>query len=133
LKNLLLLCISFISLSLKAQRLESFYVNLYTDSLKKGTYNYINIDGLLSNGKYIPLTGKQIYFSSSHGKFYGNSLWIDSNTTTEKVMITVKLIADTSQQKSFEMYVKIKKDEALKTEKELLDEIKQPPKNKNKN
>ena len=117
----------------KAQKVESIYVNLYTDSLKKGTYNYINVDGLLSNGKYIPLNNTQVCFTSSHGEFNGNSLWIDSSMLSGKVLINVKLIADTSNQKSFEMYIKTKKDEDLKTEQEILDEMKQQQKKKKKN
>ncbi|MBL0056604.1 MAG: hypothetical protein IPP31_10530 [Chitinophagaceae bacterium] len=40
----------------RGQKVENIYVNLYTDSLKKGTFNYINIDGKLSNGRFIPWT-----------------------------------------------------------------------------
>ncbi|MEO6705385.1 MAG: hypothetical protein ABIN04_06000 [Ginsengibacter sp.] len=56
----------------KGQNIDSIYVHLYTDSLKKGTFNYINIDGKLSDGSYIPLDTSNIFFSSSDGKFYGN-------------------------------------------------------------
>ena len=31
--------------SVNAQKVDSIYFHLYTDSLKKGTYNYINVDG----------------------------------------------------------------------------------------
>ena len=31
----------------KAQKIDNIFVNLYTYSLKKGTYNYINIDRLV--------------------------------------------------------------------------------------
>ena len=54
-----------------AQKIEGIYANLYTDSLKKGTYNYINIDGKLSNGHYIPLDTSDIIFTASEGKFSG--------------------------------------------------------------
>ena len=69
--------------------MESIYVNLYTDSLKKGTFNYINIDGKLSNGKYLPLDSTHLIFWASAGKFSGNSLWIDRNFTPQKVDIKV--------------------------------------------
>ncbi len=117
----------------KAQRIDSIYVNLYTDSLKKGTYNYINVDGLLSNGNYIPLDSTQLIFTSSHGKFVGNSLWIDRDIKCQKVAIQITLKTDRTQQKNFVMFIKIKEDELLKTEKELLDEMKQKRKSEKKN
>ena len=54
---------------LKAQKVDSIYFHLYTDSLKKGTYNYINVDGKLSDGTWKPLTAKDILFSSSSCEF----------------------------------------------------------------
>ena len=36
-----------------AQKIDSIYFHLYTDSLKKGTHNYINIDGKTSDGKWM--------------------------------------------------------------------------------
>lgn len=113
----------------KAQRIDSIYVNLYTDSLKKGTYNYINVDGLLSNGNYIPLDSTQLIFTSTHGKFFGNSLFIDRNISCQKVAIQITLKADRTQQKNFVMFIKTKEEEPLKTEKEILDEMKQKRKN----
>ena len=124
-KKGLLLDLIFAGLAGKAQRIDSIYVNLNTDSLKKGTYNYINVDGLLSNGNYIPLDSTQLIFTSSHGKFFGNSLWIDRNINCQKVALQIALKADRTQQKNFVMFIKTKEDEPLKTEKELLDEMKQ--------
>ena len=89
-----------------SQKIDSIYVNLYTDSLKKGTYNYINVDGLLSNGHYLPLDSTHLVFSSSNGKFYGNTLWIDRNTTLEKVRISVVLRQNPAIRKEFEIWVK---------------------------
>ena len=109
----------------KAQRIDSIYINLYTDSLKKGTYNYINVDGLLSNGNYTPLDSTQLIFTSSQGKFFGNSLWIDRDISCQKVAIQITLKADRQQQKNFVMFIKTKEEEHLKTEKQLLDEMKQ--------
>ncbi len=33
-----------------AQKIEYVNFNLYTDSLKKGLHNYINVDGYIGNG-----------------------------------------------------------------------------------
>lgn len=120
-KYLLAASLFALSLSLKAQVIDSIYVNLYTDSLKKGTFNYINIDGKLSNGHYIPLDSTQIIFTASAGKFYGNSLWIDKNFTPEKVHITVVLRKNPAMTKSFDICVKTKEnDERLKTPEEIM-------------
>lgn len=126
----ILLCLAINS---KAQQIKQIYVDLYTDSLKKGTYNYINIDGQLPNGKYIPLDSTQLIFTASAGKFSGNSLWIDKNFRDEKVDLTVTLREDRSLHKEFTLYIKKKPDPELKTSDELMREIRnrgKPGKNK---
>lgn len=108
-------------MGVKAQQVDSIYVNLYTDSLKKGTYNYINIDGLMSNGKYLPLDSTHIIFTASAGRFYGNSLYIDKNITADKVNIKAVLRNNPAIFKEFTIYIKIKPDsDNLKTVDELL-------------
>lgn len=102
-----------------AQKIESIYVNLYTDSLKKGTYNYINIDGKMPNGRYLPLDSTQLIFWASAGKFSGNSLWIDKNIKEEKIDIKVTLRSNPGMVKAFTMYIKKQPDPPLKT----LDEV----------
>lgn len=107
-----------------AQKIDSIYVHLYTDSLKKGTFNYINIDGLLSNGKYIPLDSTQISFSSSHGRFHGNSLWLEPDCKEEKITIYAVMKNNRELRKEFVLYVKKKNDnQQLKTEQQVLDEM----------
>ena len=128
-KYLLFLFILTASVS-KAQKIDSIYVNLYTDSLKKGTFNYINIDGLLPNGGYIPLDTTYLIFSASAGKFFGNNLFIDKNFKEEKIAIKVQLRRNPAQFKSFEMYIKKKPDnEILKTTDQIMNEMKQKKKN----
>ena len=113
-----------ISFAAKAQKVESIYVNLYTDSLKKGTFNYINIDGRLSNGKYLPLDSTYLIFWASAGKFNGNSLWIDRDFTVEKVNIKVTLRSNPVLFKEFTLYIKKKPDPELKTMDELMNKSK---------
>jgi len=108
----------------KAQRVDSIYVNLYTDSLKKGTYNYINIDGLLSNGRYLPLDSTQLIFTASAGTFKGNSLWIENSFVERKVSIKVTLKQNPALYKEFDMYIKQKPDGPLQTVDELMSEMK---------
>ena len=106
----------------RAQKIDSIYIHLYTDSLKKGSYNYINVDGLLQNGKYIPLDTSHVEFSSSAGVFSGNSLVLPFDFREEKVDITV-MLKNSTIRKDFTMYVKRKEDEPLPT----LEEISTPP------
>jgi hypothetical protein len=124
-KKLLSVILLFTFFISKAQKIDSIYVNLYTDSLKKGTYNYINIDGLLSSGKYLPLDTNQIILSSSYGKFYGNSLLIDKDCKVEKVHIHVTLKKNPALSKHFIMYIKKKEDnERLPTAEEVINKMK---------
>jgi hypothetical protein len=129
-KKLVYLTLLFAASSGKAQQLDSVYVNLYTDSLKKGTYNYINVDGLLKNGSSMPLDTNHIIFKCSYGKFYGNSLWIDRDIKVAKVDIQVISKKDNKLIKDLEMYIKTKEDEALKTEDEVLADLKEQRKRK---
>ena len=120
LKRFLPVILFLISFGAKAQKVDSIYVNLYTDSLKKGTYNYINIDGLLNNGHYMPLDSSHIQFSATAGKFYGNSLFVAKDFTGEKITIKAVLRTNPAIHREFTMYIKIKPDnENLKTVEEL--------------
>lgn len=105
-KSLLLLLLVLGSYTVKSQSLDSLFFNLYTDSLKKGTYNYINVDGLYSDGKYLPLTADELVFTSSHGKFDRNSLFIDSNFSEKKVTVQVALKKDPRVKKEKVIYIK---------------------------
>lgn len=111
-----------ISIGAKCQKIDSIYFNLYTDSLKKGAYNYINIDGKLSNGKYMPLMDDEVVFKSNIGSWKGNSLILDTSTKEEKVTITATLKSSTEVTKSTDIYLKkINSDAILKTEKEVIE------------
>ena len=116
---MLFLCIGFSSV-MNAQKIDSIYVHLYTDSLKKGTYNYINIDGKLSNGRYLPLDSSQLTFTSSDGKFYGNSLFLPADFPKPKVHIKAVLKSDPAIYKEFDIYIKQTPDPELKTLEEIL-------------
>lgn len=120
-KRFLPLIATLLASSATAQKIDSIYVHLYTDSLKKGTYNYINIDGLLQNGRYLPLDTTQLVFTASSGRFVGNTLFIDKDFKEEKVTIKTVLKANPALYKEFVMYVKKKNDdENLRTVDELL-------------
>ncbi len=116
--------------SLKSQQIESIHFNLYTDSLKKGTHNYINVDGKLSNGKWLPLTAKEIQFSSSECSFSGNELIIPADCTVEK--ITVKAVLKSNPKLWLEktIWIKKKPDPELPTKEEVMQELKTKKKQK---
>lgn len=105
----------------RAQQVDSIFFHLYTDSLKKGTHNYINVDGKLSNGNWLPLTNKEIDFTSSTGKFVGNSLIIDTAFKGEKVTVKAVLKNNTAIWKETTIYIKkVEIVERLKTVDEIL-------------
>jgi hypothetical protein len=122
-KVILFILVVFSSLAASSQKIESIYFNLYTDSLKKGVYNYINVDGKLVNGTFLPLMSDEVTFISSSGKWEGNSIIIDSASKTDSVVITATLKSRPEVKKSVTIYIKkIDNQPPLKSEKELLDD-----------
>ena len=99
------------------------YVHLYTDSLKKGVYNYINIDGKLANGRFVPLDTADVTFTSSGGTFYGNSLWVEPGFNKTNITIKAVLKSNPAVFKEFTLYIKKKRDDSkLKTVDEIMNE-----------
>lgn len=85
---LLLICWSQ---KLRAQMPDSIYFNLYTDSLKKGSWNYINVEGRMANGKIVPLSARTLTLQASKGKIEEMSIWIDWNASSDSVIVEVRL------------------------------------------
>jgi hypothetical protein len=118
---LILLLVTTAGLVGRAQQVDSIFFHLYTDSLKKGVHNYINVDGKLSNGHWLPLTNKEIDFTASAGKFEGNSLVLDSTFKGEKVTVKAVLKKNTAIWKEIDIYVKkVEVNERLRTVDEIL-------------
>jgi hypothetical protein len=115
-----------------AQKIDSIYFHLYTDSLKKGFYNYINVDGKTADGKWLPLTAEEIIFSTANDSalhFKNNDLFIDSAYTKETVK--VKAVLKNNPQIWKEVTIHIRKrgfDEPLMTNEEVLREYRKPRK-----
>lgn len=123
-RKLLLLFIVLSSLNTAAQKIEGIYFNLYTDSLKKGFYNYINVDGKYADGTWQPLDTMQIRLSANAGTFKGNAVFIDSSYNGET--ITVKAVLKNNPAIWKEVVISIRKrgfDEPLKTNDEILNDI----------
>ena len=125
-KPLVIVCVVLplallLSTTTQAQKIESIWFNLYTDSLKKGVHNYINVDGKLDNGRYTPLDNKQITLTSNYGVWQGNDLIIDSSYNKDSVVVTAVLKSDVSITKSVTIYMKRNlTPERLPTEAEVL-------------
>lgn len=130
-KKIILFLILTISISsLFAQKVDSIYFNLYTDSLKKGQHNYINIDGKLSNGRWMPLSAKDIQFSCSDADFEGNELIIPENFKKEKVTVKAVLISNPAIWLEKTIWIKTRPDPELPTRDEIMKSV---PSKKNKN
>lgn len=69
---------------------------------------------------------------ASDGKFTGNDLWIPKDFKKEKVDIKVTLLSDTSVCKMFTVYIKKLPDPELRTEQEILEEMKRSQSKKRK-
>jgi hypothetical protein len=117
-----------------AQKIDSIYFHLYTDSLKKGTHNYINVDGKFSDGKWMPLTAKEINLISSYGTFEGNELILPAECTVQKLTVKAVLKSNPSLWKEVTIWIKKKPDdEVLPTNDEVLKGKTQKSKSKHSN
>jgi hypothetical protein len=120
-KILSILAIPFLSVPVFSQKIDSIYFHLYTDSLKKGQHNYINVDGKLSNGQWKPLTSKEIQFTSSSAKFEDNDLVLPSDFKEEKLKVKAVLKSNPEIWKEITIWVKRLPDpDRLPTKEETL-------------
>jgi hypothetical protein len=123
-KLLFFLLIACACYQAQSQKVQSITFNLYTDSLKKGFYNYINVDGKLSDGTWQPLDTSQIRFSASTGFFKGNDLFIDSSFSGDKILVRATLKSNPSTTKDTIIYIRKRGfDEPLKSGEEILEEM----------
>jgi len=110
-KKILLPCLFLLFIQLlSAQKVDSIAFHLYTDSLKKGVHNYINVDGKLSNGNWLPMSAKEISFTSSVGYFEGCNLLIPVNYTGENVVVNASLKSNPAVYIKTTIWMKIKPD-----------------------
>ena len=110
--------------AVSAQKVDSIYFHLYTDSLKKGFYNYINVDGKLTDGSWTPLDSTKVLFISDAGFFKGNDLFIDSSYKGETARVKAVLKSNPSVHKEVVIYIRKRGfTEPLKTNEEIMDEM----------
>ncbi len=114
-----------------AQSIVDIRFNLYADSVKNTIDNYINVEARLSNGRYMPLTDKEITFSSDHGFWRGNSLVLSKVKNVNAVNITAQLKSDTSKKISTMVYIQKYPDPGVfLTERDFMNKMqkrRQPP------
>jgi hypothetical protein len=111
----------FLTVPLFSQKIDSIFFHLYTDSLKRGQHNYINVDGKLSNGQWQPLTSKELDLTSSAGKFEGNELVLPANFKEEKVKVKAVLKINPDILKEITIWIKKLPDpDRLPTKEEIL-------------
>lgn len=123
-RKLLVIILLAVGLGAKAQKVDSIYFHLYTDSLKKGFYNYINVDGLMSDGSWSPLDSTSILLISDGGFFKGNDLFIDSSYQGEFVHVKAVLKSHPAIYKTTVIYIRKRGfDEPLKSNDEILDDL----------
>ena len=132
-KILLLIIIANITAVVSAQKVDSIYFHLYTDSLKKGQHNYINVDGKLSNGRWLPLTSKELIFSCNEAVFEGNELIIPMDFQQEKVTVKAVLRKDPAVFIEKTIWIKTAPDPALPTKAEIMNNPAPSSDNKRKN
>jgi len=129
-KILMIIAITFFSTPIFAQKVDSICFHLYTDSLKTGRHNYINVDGKLSNGKWQPLTSKEIQFSASAGEFEGNDLILPVGFKQEKITVKAVLKSNTSVREEKTIWIKkLPEPDRLPTKDEMLDKPKHSKRN----
>jgi hypothetical protein len=128
-KKTILLFLFFAAAKLgSAQKVDSIYFHLYTDSLKKGYFNYINIDGKMTDGTWIPLSANDLILTVEKDtalRFEKNDLFIDSSYTKETVTVKAVLKENPKVWKEVTIYIRKRGfDEPLKSNQEHLDDLK---------
>ena len=123
-RRLLFLMALACALKAPAQKVEGIFFNLYTDSLKKGFYNYINVDGKCADGTWLPLDTTQVRLTANTGYFKGNDLFIDSSYTGETITVKAVLKKEPAIWKETVIYIRKRGfDEPLKTNEEILNDM----------
>jgi hypothetical protein len=119
-RYLVVITLALVSSPLLAQKVDSIFFHLYTDSLRKGQHNYINIDGKLSNGSWVPLSTKEIDLSCTSAKFEGNELVIPYGFTAANVIVKAVLKANPSIRIQRTIWIRQNPDPDLPTRNEIM-------------
>jgi N-acetylmuramoyl-L-alanine amidase len=96
-----------------AQQITSIHYNALADSIKKGFHFYVNVDAKLSNGRWKPLTDKELNITSTHGKVVGNNIILPFDFAEKQIDVQVVLKQDTLQKLTLTIPVKQMPDPPL--------------------
>ena len=118
-KHLLLAYLLIAAVCSHAQKIDSIYFHLYTDSLKRGQHNYINVDGKTADGHWLPLTGKELLFTSNEGIFDGNELILPPDFAPAHVRVKAVLKANPSIFREITIWIKTLPDPPLPTQQDM--------------
>lgn len=129
----ILLCFILTAAVGRAQKIDSIFFHLYTDSLKKGFYNYINVDGKTADGQWVPLSANELSFvvTDSNLRFQNNDLFVDSAYNRETVTVKAILKSNPAVWKATTIYIRKRGfDEPLMTNEQAVREYSKPKKKK---
>lgn len=105
-KLIFILNLLFVVFFTKAQNIETIHFNPLTDSVKRGFDYYINIDAKLTNGKWLPLTNKELLITSTAGVVNGNNVLIPLNYSLKNFEVTIILKTDAAKKLIFTLPIK---------------------------
>lgn len=75
--------------TLQLPHLERIRFNHYADSLKRNVHFYLNVEGIFSSGRILPLDTAAVRFQSSTGQLIGQDLLLEKEDTVTR-MISLK-------------------------------------------
>ncbi|RYD97504.1 MAG: hypothetical protein EOP50_05660 [Sphingobacteriales bacterium] len=104
----------------QSQSVARFEFHLYTDSLKRGFFNYINIDAQLSDSSWRPLDSTAVIFSSDAGPFRGNDLFVDSSFRCDSATVRAALRSNPKRFIETVIYIRKRPFGDLPTEEEVI-------------
>jgi len=97
-------------LTLQLPYLTDLRFNLYADSIKPILNFYVNVEGIFSSGKVLPLTENQVTITANEGRMKGMEWVVPKERTFNRVIFTASSTADPSITKSVTVYLKKYKD-----------------------
>lgn len=98
-------------LPLRFPALKDIRFNLYTDSIKPVLNFYVNVEGIFSSGRILPLTENEVVITCSEGIMNGLEWTAPKNTPLpEKIRFTAVYKDRPRIQKTIDVYIKKLKD-----------------------
>lgn len=111
-KLLFLICLPAISVSAVAQNpaLKDIRFNLYADSIKPVLNYYVNVEGVFSNGRILPLDKNDIILEADWGEIHNSEWVIPKRLEKECVVFTATARNNPELRKQITVYIQKSKD-----------------------